>query len=342
MTRTIRGRSLLLALALAAGLGAAGAAPPLSGYAADPGQTTVSGLSSGAFMAVQLQVAYSASIVGAGVVAGGPYYCAAGNAAFRRICMGQLAQFPPNPSLMVGSARAFAVARSIDPLAHLATRRIYVFSGTEDSVVRRSAGAATVEFFRRVGVADAQLRWVDDVAAGHALIAPGAGNDCAANAAPYISQCRVGGQDYDQAGAILGHLYGPLQRRAAAPAGRVVAFAQRPFAAAGTGMAETGFVYVPPACEAEGGRCRVHVALHGCLQSAASVGDRFVAAAGYNAWADGNRLLVLYPQVDPSTSPDNEYGCWDWWGYTGRHYARKSAPQMKAIMAMVARLARRP
>ena len=37
-----------------------------------PSETSVSGLSSGAFMAVQYQVAYSGSVVGAGVVAGGP------------------------------------------------------------------------------------------------------------------------------------------------------------------------------------------------------------------------------------------------------------------------------
>lgn len=41
--------------------------------------TTVSGISSGAFFSVQMQVAYSSLIAGAGVIAGGPYYCAQGN-----------------------------------------------------------------------------------------------------------------------------------------------------------------------------------------------------------------------------------------------------------------------
>ena len=40
---------------------------------------STSGISSGAFMATQMHVAYSASIKGAGVVAGGPYHCALGN-----------------------------------------------------------------------------------------------------------------------------------------------------------------------------------------------------------------------------------------------------------------------
>ncbi len=39
-------------------------------------ETSVSGLSSGGFFAVQLQVAHSSIIKGAGIVAGGPYNCA--------------------------------------------------------------------------------------------------------------------------------------------------------------------------------------------------------------------------------------------------------------------------
>jgi hypothetical protein len=31
-------------------------------------------------------------------------------------------------------------------------------------------------------------------------------------------------------------------------------------------------------------------------------------------------------------------GCWDWWGYLSSDYAVKSAPQMDAIMAMVAQI----
>jgi len=41
--------------------------------------TTVSGLSGGAFFAVQFHVAFSSKIQGVGVLAGGPYYCAMDN-----------------------------------------------------------------------------------------------------------------------------------------------------------------------------------------------------------------------------------------------------------------------
>jgi poly(3-hydroxybutyrate) depolymerase len=62
------------------------AATPVAGLADSPqplpvlnvniGETSVSGLSSGGFMAVQFQIAHSSIVKGAGIVAGGPYFCA--------------------------------------------------------------------------------------------------------------------------------------------------------------------------------------------------------------------------------------------------------------------------
>jgi poly(3-hydroxybutyrate) depolymerase len=60
----------------------------------------------------------------------------------------------------------------------------------------------------------------------------------------------------------------------------------------------------------------VHVVFHGCGQAAANwdVGDAVYGHAGYNRWADQNKIIVLYPQTTPSAV--NFDGCWDWWGYT--------------------------
>ena len=70
-----RSRSLawLGSSALATEARAADALPKLG---ADLAATSVSGLSSGAYMAGQIQVAHAKDIVGAGIVAGGPYACA--------------------------------------------------------------------------------------------------------------------------------------------------------------------------------------------------------------------------------------------------------------------------
>lgn len=316
------------------------AADKLPSFKVDPTQTSVSGLSSGAFMAVQLQVAYSASIKGAGVVAGGPYYCAAGNMMYASICMGQVTFLPPNPALMVSAAKRFAAARQIDALSNLRKRRIYVFSGTQDSVVRQPAVDATVAFFQQAGVPAANLAYVNKVPAGHAVITPSYGNDCPANASPYISHCEVDGKGYDQSGALLAHIYGPLQPKATSLSGRLVTFDQRAFAAPITGMADEAFLYVPKSCDA-GETCKVHVAIHGCMQSAQSLGKDFVADTGYNEWAENNRLLVLYPQVDKSQLPFNPQGCWDWFGYTGGNYATQSGLQMMAIKSMITALSKK-
>jgi poly(3-hydroxybutyrate) depolymerase len=66
------------------------------------------------------------------------------------------------------------------------------------------------------------------------------------------------------------------------------------------------------------------------------VDDVFARDAGYNEWAESNRLLVLYPQVASSkVAPMNPLGCWDWWGYTDENYATQTGLQIAAVMATV-------
>src|SRR5258708_28388208 len=55
------------------------AADPLPALGASASGITASGLSSGGFMAVQLHVAHSAIVKGAGLLARGPYYFAHGS-----------------------------------------------------------------------------------------------------------------------------------------------------------------------------------------------------------------------------------------------------------------------
>lgn len=313
------------------------ASDALPSLGADQHATSVSGLSSGAFMAVQYQVAYSTSVVGAGVVAGGPYYCAAGFLTNAAVCMGLVPFFPPNPNLMLIAANDFASDGRIDPLDGLKNDRIYVFSGTEDTVVHQQAVDATVAFFKSAGVKDGNLVYVNNIPAGHALLTPTFGNTCAKNAAPYISHCMVAKKAYDQPGAILAQIYGAVHPPAKKLTGKLVTFNQREFADASTAMADDAYVYVPARC-AQKTSCRVHVAFHGCKQSAAVVKDDFYGKSSYNHWADSNDIVVLYPQVNASTVPFNPQGCWDWYGYTGANYALKSGLQLVAIHAMIDRL----
>ncbi|MCC7464184.1 MAG: depolymerase [Gammaproteobacteria bacterium] len=286
-------------------------------------------------MAVQYQVAFSASVRGAGIVAGGPYYCAAGNALNAPLCMGQVPGVPPAAPLMVAAAAGFAAAGQIDALEHLRAQRVYVFSGTRDTVVRPAAVAALVAFYRALGIDGEALQYVDNVPAGHAMITADYGNACDANAAPYISHCSVAGAGYDQAGAILRQLFGALNAPAAVPAGALREFDQTEFGSGAARMADSGRVYVPHTC-ADGAPCAVLIAFHGCAQSELRIGDGFYAHAGFNRWADTNALIVLYPQVDATLL--NPQGCWDWFGYTGPGYATRYGPQLAAVHAMAERL----
>ena len=91
---------------------------------------------------------------------------------------------------------------------------------------------------------------------------------------------------------------------------------------AGPDLGEQGFVFIPQACEAGGG------------MNSAAIGDAFARRGGLNEWADSNRLIVLYPQTGAAAVN----GCWDWWSYGGAGFAASAAPQMRALMAMLARL----
>ncbi|MCM8566249.1 extracellular catalytic domain type 2 short-chain-length polyhydroxyalkanoate depolymerase [Thauera linaloolentis] len=326
------------------------AAPALPALGADANAVTVSGISSGAYMAVQLQVAHSRLVKGAGVVAGGPYECAEGSM-WRALSNCMEPSTPGSvPTAVDTEARIAARARAgrIDDPAGLAEDRVWVFSGSADRTVERPVVDGLVAFYRS-RLPQAAVRYVQYEGAGHAMIsvADPAANACEISAPPFINRCG----ELDAAGELLAHLYGPLESRVERPAGDVIAFDQREFTGVAPfelSMAAQGYAYVPQACRA--GDCRVHVALHGCRQGEGEIGRRFVDTAGYNEWADGNRIIVLYPQAAARSGLAwgswrwvyNPKGCWDWWGYTGTDYATRDGGQVRAIRAMLARLAGPP
>jgi poly(3-hydroxybutyrate) depolymerase len=305
--------------------GAAIAAVSLPALNIDKTQTTVSGLSSGGFMAVQLHVAYSATFKkGAGVVAGGPFYCAEGsvtNATGR--CMASPAGIPT--STLVDTTNNWASQGLIDPVSNLQSSKVYMFSGTLDDVVKPGVMDALKTYYNSF-VPAANVVYKKDIAAQHAMVTDDYGNTCSFKGAPYINDC-----NFDLAGAMLQQLYGTLNARNAnaLPSANFVQFNQSQFIS-GHGMATTGWAYIPQACSS-GSQCRVHVVLHGCKQNENDVQQQYVKNTGYNRWADTNNIVMLYPQ----TSLAATNSCWDWWGYDSANYAKKSGPQMAAIKAMV-------
>ena len=325
-------------------------APALPAYQADLSQTTVSGLSSGGFMAAQFAVAYSATVAGAGIIVGGPYFCSGQPGRFPYIpyltnalttCMnpGESQVAPPVAGELLRAANDFARADLIDDTANLKRQRVYLFSGMKDRTVTRPVVEQVNQFYQLAGTPAAQIRFIDNVGAGHAILTDSSlDKACAVTESPFINDC-----DYTQARDILQHLYPDLQSPSATPTGKVIAFNQRSFIRkAYSSMNDTGYAYIPKACDSE--TCRVHVVFHGCLQTTQAIGNRFYTSTGYNQVADANKIIVLYPQAEPSAIyPYNPKGCWDFWGYTSVNpidpdFYRRSGTQMEAVKGMLDRL----
>ena len=355
--------ALRTAWLLAVATTALAAAPPLPALDIAIEDTSVSGISSGGFMAAQVQVAHASIIRGAGIVAGGPYYCAQDSvlrATTECSCTGEPAlsckvgEASAAVPALVAATRSFHAAGRIDDPALLARQRAVTVVGGRDALVPAPITRQLHAYYQAFGMPASSLSPVVLDEAGHTMPTASFGAACSASEEPYIGQC-----GFTAAHAILDWIYGPQvapPATDAAAAGRFIEFDQRryipdggPFGYLwGTGLDRTGWVYVPAACAA-GMRCRLHVAFHGCKQGQSYLplrrppggglynGTTFVRNTGYDRWADTNRLVVLFPQA-VSIPWKNPNGCWDWWGYTDDGYATREGIQIRAVRAMIDQL----
>jgi poly(3-hydroxybutyrate) depolymerase len=342
----------------------------LGSYKVQKGTSSVSGLSSGAFMTVQLHLAHSSSFAGAGIIAGGPFRCAesyrgvatqAEDAYIESslyICMNPLVpQTTPNAQRLAALADATAKAGKIDAIANLADDRVYIFTGSRDNVVYSDVVARTRSFYELLGVKRNNIAYDDTVPAGHSIVTDNPEDSALdTNQPPYINN---GG--FMQSHDILRHIYSGLKPPAERLSGRMVRFDQTEFFGNDmrASMSRFGYAYVPRAVE-EGAPARVHIALHGCKQgynyvdyvngradvtNRSPYGNRYITTTGYNHIADSNDIVVLYPQAQGTDNGavQNPDGCWDWWGYTSLDprrpdYYSRDAIQIKAIHSMLQRL----
>ena len=211
----------LTAMALAPALAAAAdAALPALKLSRDG--VTVSGLSSGGYMAGQFQVAFSGLLSGAAVLAAGPYGCTRGqlSTAMRECsCPTDLApwltQFPgwtgigcrvPSASeLAVRADTALTLNRLyLDDPANLARQRVWLLQGSQDPVVAPPLVEAAANFYRQHGVAASAIKLRPVAGAGHGLPVPGGPVACKLTASPYLTDC----PGVDAAGELLAWLYG--------------------------------------------------------------------------------------------------------------------------------------
>lgn len=343
------------------------------GINADKAQISVSGVSAGGWLAVQYHIAHSKQIMGAGILAAGPYHCAGSKSVLCRytpyalfnphdscqamyVCSKTAAQSffgfylgPPDHAESIASTVREAERGAIDALSGLKGDRVWIFTGGREDIlphdrlvphgVVKELREYYRELFARPDVLNdkGNIKFVDSVQVDHSMVTDSPEVDvCSRFGGSYINDC-----SYPAASNLLDFLYPQRPKvRNSGATGSLDAFDQS-FAskAPNNSMHSRGHIYLPKSCR-NGTKCPLHVALHGCLQDEKTVEQLpelerlfFFRDGGYNEWAEQHGVIILYPQAAKSSS--SPYGCWDWWGYSGPDYYVKSGKQIEAIHTMV-------
>lgn len=157
---------------------------------------SVSGISSGAFMAHQFHIAHSEHIMGAGVIAGGPYYCAQGSIldAVTRCskfvgltCQDLLSKINADPSRCEGVDRtpkdeiqvkqlaqeSFDEAKKRNTLRNIKTDKVYLFSGRHDALVPHGVMDAVYDLYadpNKLGLNEGNVEYNRDFPARHTVV----------------------------------------------------------------------------------------------------------------------------------------------------------------------------
>jgi poly(3-hydroxybutyrate) depolymerase len=173
----------------------AAAADRLGTYTIDKSKISISGISSGAFFAVQFHVAFSRDIMGVGVTAGGqyvlidcwycfdlpvccttcfisigPYFCAKGNVTRAiTVCM----KYPLfiNVTELVSITHAMEQNKTIDPVQEMQGDKVLLVSGLLDTVVRQGVMVKLLEWYKNF-VDASNISTVFEIPAEHAMVCP--------------------------------------------------------------------------------------------------------------------------------------------------------------------------
>lgn len=291
---------------------------------------TVSGLSSGGYMANQFHLAYSDRVNGAAIISAGPFYCAQNDITVALAgCVDKTAD-TTDLNKLNRHVKNLAQRGKLAPLTGLKNDKVWLFHGARDQRVAEDVSTLLYQQYQQ-WITPQNLSYIKNKPFGHVFPTLESGEGCAASNSPYIGNC-----NYDAAGAALQFMYGEMAAPADSLSGNIISYDQHALAGKqAETLAQTGYAYVPQSCT-EGTQCQVHISFHGCNQYADAVGKAYVEQTGLNRWADTNNIVVFYPQTRKSLfMPLNPQGCWDWWGYTDEHYATRDGAQINAVMAIV-------
>ncbi len=299
-------------------------------YNIDPQQITVSGLSSGAYMAGQVHVAFSSTFSNIAILAGGPYYCSLGSLGTGLMsCTNGIGQ--PDLPTILRITHELSNTQQIDDIENLKKSNVFVLSGQNDTIVNKKTVEQAIQFYKELG--NTHIHFVDTLPAGHTFPTLNFGNACeVADTTPFIGRC-----GYDTVSEMFNYFFKSTHARTTSIDKNFRLFSQSKYTESQPSqisMADQGVAYVPTNCQ-NNETCGLHVAFHGCRQTTSDIQDTFYKNTGYAEWAEANQTIVIFPQAAHNDLLNNPKGCWDWWGYTGPNFHTKNGPQMKAVYRMV-------
>jgi predicted esterase len=258
---------------------------------------TVSGISSGAYMAVQMHVSYSSLIKGAAIFAGGPWYCAESNLLYAEDKCMSVSLGKPQTQLLIDLALADASLGLIDSPFNMKENKIYLYSGKLDTVIDPLV-VKELEHFYKAFVNAKNIVANYNVNSEHCMPTLDYGEECQTLSSPYIGKCQ-----FDGAGAGLNVLFDNSLIKTKMIESNLIPFDQTPFfSGKSTSIGEVGYVYVPTACQSGSISCHLHISFHGCGQTINLIGNEYALYSGYNEWAEGNNIIILYPYATTSDS----------------------------------------
>ena len=221
-----------------------------------------------------------------------------------------------DPALALNDIRTYFRHGLIEDPRLLRNKRLYVFAGLSNSILRPEQQLALLRVFEPLLQNPRAIRTRVMNAASH-LPTLNFGRPCDEDAeeAAFLGNCGLSG-----AHEALAFLLGEHAVRA--PSGRgahlhsLLEFDQAEFfdgRSTGHSMARVGYVYVPAGCTGEGHRrCFLHFYFHGCRAGADVTEGRHLRFSGFLEVAEENGLVVVFPQI--RTHEGNAIGCWDSFG----------------------------
>jgi predicted peptidase len=161
---------------------------------------TVSGLSSGGFMAAQMHNIYSSQFSGAGIFSGGPFYCGQENPAEK------IESCTVKPEgIDLDAIQAKTKNLNIDSPENLKDQKVWVFGGVLDTVVVQGVQDKLVDQYLRNG---AEVGYINSIQSQHAFPTDldRNKNPCAFIGDPYINNC-----GFDGVGSMLSYIFPMLE-----------------------------------------------------------------------------------------------------------------------------------